>query len=325
LETLSVKIELVMGLVEKILQADPRAIARAMTLIENHDPQAREILRALFPETGRALIIGVTGAPGSGKSTLVDKMAHEFRRKGKSVGIIAVDPTSPFSGGAILADRIRMSTLHTDSGVFIRSMATRGHLGGLAETTQKLTAVLDAAGKEIILIETVGVGQGEVEIVEVADVSLVVLVPGMGDDVQTFKAGVMEIADIFVINKADNAQVEKTEKELQAALTLASRSDGWSPAIVKTVATQGQGISDLSREIEAFDLFRKTSREQVEQRKKGVEQSLLHLLKEALLERAIQQNRTWDRIQAASRAVRDRQTDPYTAVEEIVRELEGAE
>lgn len=296
-------------------------MARAMTLIENGDPQAREILRELFHQTGRALIIGVTGAPGTGKSTLVDKLAQEFRRHGKTVGIVAVDPTSPFTGGAILADRIRMSALYTDGGVFIRSMATRGNLGGLARTTAKVASVLDAAGKEIILIETVGVGQDEVEIVKVADVSLVVLVPGMGDDVQAFKAGVMEIGDVFVINKADHPYAEKMDKELQAALSLGVRSDGWTPLIVRTIALEPLGIPDVVRAIEAFDQFRKSSPEQAERRKKSVEHALLDLLREALLERAIQQNGVWDRIQAASRAVRERQTDPYTAVEEIIQQL----
>ncbi len=310
-----------MSLVEKILQADPRAMARAMTLIENGDPQSREILKALFPMTGRALIIGVTGAPGCGKSALVDKLAQEFRRSGKTVGIVAVDPTSPFTGGAILADRIRMSALYNDEGVFIRSMATRGNLGGLARTTGKVVSVLDAAGMDIVLIETVGVGQDEVEIVKVADVSLVVLVPGMGDEVQAFKAGVMEIGDVFVINKADYPNVDATEKELQAALSLAVRSDGWTPPLVRTVAVQPQGISELISAIEAFDRFRRWSPAKVEQRKRSLEQALLDLLRETLLERAVQQNGVWDKIQAASRAVGERQTDPYTAVEQIIREL----
>lgn len=310
-----------MDLVERILQADPRAMARAMTLIENGDPQAREILKALFSSTGRALVIGITGAPGSGKSTLVDQLAQEFRRRQMTVGIVAVDPTSPFTGGAILADRIRMSALYNDEGVFIRSMATRGHLGGLAGATAKVISVLDAAGKQVILVETVGVGQDEVEIVKVADVSIVALVPGMGDDVQAFKAGIMEIADIFVINKSDQPQAEKTEKELQAALSLATRSDDWVPPIVRTVATQRVGIGELVARIEEFDRYRKSSPERVTQRKSRVEENLLTLLQEVLLENAVQQNGVWDKIRAASRAVSERKRDPYTAVEEIVRDL----
>ncbi|MCI0424215.1 MAG: methylmalonyl Co-A mutase-associated GTPase MeaB, partial [Acidobacteria bacterium] len=288
---------------------------------ENQDPQARDILKALFPKTGRALVIGVTGAAGTGKSTLVDKLAQEFRRQSKTVGIIAVDPTSPFSGGAILADRVRMSALYNDEGVFIRSMATRGHLGGLSRTAAQVLSVLDAAGKEIILLETVGVGQDEVEIVKVADVSLVVLVPGMGDDVQAFKAGIMEIGDIFVLNKADHPQVERAEKELQSALSLAVRSDGWSPLTVRTIATQPQGIEDLIGHIEEFDRYRQTARELVDRRKASVERELMEILKETLLEKAIRENGVCDKIQAASKAVRERRVDPYTAVEEIVRDL----
>lgn len=310
-----------MNLIEGILQANPRAMARAMSLIENQDPQSRDLLKALFPKTGRALVIGVTGAPGSGKSTLVDKLAQEFRHQGKTVGVVAVDPTSPFSGGAILADRVRMSTHYNDDGVFIRSMATRGHLGGLSKTAGQIVSVLDAAGKEIILLETVGVGQDEVEVVKVAAVSLVVLVPGMGDDVQAFKAGIMEIGDIFVLNKADYAQVERTEKELQAALSLAVRSDGWSPRVVRTVATQGEGIQDLIDHIHAFERYRQTVPEDVEGRKASVERELMELLKDALLEKATRQSGVCDRIHAASQAIKERRLDPYTAVDDIVKDL----
>ncbi len=310
-----------MNLCDRILKGEPRAMARAMTLVENGDAASRDILKTLFASSGQALIVGVTGAPGSGKSTLVDRLTRELRRCGRSVGIVAVDPTSPFSGGAILADRIRMNTFFEDEGVFVRSMATRGHLGGLARTTQGLVSILDAAGKDVVLIETVGVGQGEVEIVKVADVSLVLLVPGMGDDVQAFKAGVMEIGDVFVINKADHPQVETTEKELRSALALASRSDGWIPPIVRTVAVKSEGIVGLMDAIEAFDTFRKASAQRVAERKRGIEQNLLDLLREALLERAVLKNGVWDKIQTASQAVRERRTDPYTAVDEIVREL----
>jgi len=310
-----------MNLIDGILQANPLAMARAMSLIEDHNPEARDILKSLFTHTGRALVIGVTGAPGSGKSTLVDKLAQEFRRRGKTVGIVAVDPTSPFTGGAILADRVRMSAHYNDEGVFIRSMATRGHLGGLSKTAAQVVSVLDASGKDIILLETVGVGQDEVEVVKVVDVSLVVLVPGMGDDVQAFKAGVMEIGDIFVLNKADYPQVERTEKELQAALALAVRSDGWSPLIVRTVATQAEGIQSLIEHIEKFEQYRQTARATVDQRKGSVERELRELLKDALLEKAIRQNGVCDRIHAASQAVRERRTDPYTAVDDIVKDL----
>jgi LAO/AO transport system kinase len=234
---------------------------------------------------------------------------------------VAVDPTSPFSGGAILADRIRMGTHYTDQGVFIRSMATRGHLGGLAGTTAKVISVLDAAGKDIVLAETVGVGQDEVEIVKVADVSIVVLVPGMGDDMQALKAGLMEIGDIFVINKCDHPQADKIEKELRATLLLSGPSDEWTPPVVRTVATQRVGIAQLLEQIDEFDRYRKDSPERVNKRKGSAEENLLVLLKELLLEKAVQQNGVWDRIQAASRAVSERKMDPYTAVEQIVRDL----
>lgn len=310
-----------MNLIEGILQGNPRAIARAMSLIENHDPQARDILKALFPHAGQALVIGVTGAPGSGKSTLVDKLTQEFRSQGKTVGIVAVDPTSPFSGGAILADRVRMNAHYNDEGVFIRSMATRGHLGGLSRAAAQIVSVLDAAGKNIIVLETVGVGQDEIEVVKVADVSLVVLVPGMGDDIQAFKAGIMEIGDIFVLNKADHPQVGRAERELQAALSLAERSDGWSPLTARTVATEGAGIQGLIDHIETFERYRQTAHERVARRKASVERELMELLKDALLEKATRQNGVCDKIHAASEAIRERRLDPYTAVDEIVKDL----
>lgn len=310
-----------MDLVERIFRADPRAIARAMSVIENGESSAREILKGIFPKTGRGLVIGVTGAPGSGKSTLVDKLALAYRRQDRSVGIVAVDPTSPFSGGAILADRIRMQSHYNDVGVFIRSMATRGYLGGLARATKDIVSVLDAAGKEIILIETVGVGQDEIEIVKVADISVVVLVPGMGDELQAFKAGIMEIGDIFVINKADRPQVEKIERELEFTLSLAVRSDGWKPGIVKTVAPEGQGVSDLIQAIDNFNQFRKTAPQLIEERKRSIQEDLLEILKDFLLEKAVQENGVWDRIRAASEEVKARKKDPYTAVEQIIQAL----
>jgi len=310
-----------MELIQRILSADPRAIARAMSLIENGDLKAREILKGIYFRTGQALVIGVTGAPGSGKSTLVDKLALAYRKLGKLVGIIAVDPTSPFSGGAILADRIRMQALYNDEGVFIRSMATRGHIGGLSHATREVISVLDAAGKDIILIETVGVGQDEIEVVKVADISVVVLVPGMGDELQTLKAGIMEIGDLFIINKADRAGVEKLEKELESMLALDARSESWKSPVVKTVATQGEGVSELIAAIHRFDQFRKASPQALQSRKYTVQENLIELLKERLLERATQQDGIWDKIQVASRDVKARKTDPYTAVEEIVRDL----
>src|SRR5207253_4466502 len=235
--------------IEKIFSGDARSVARAISKIEDGAKDSAELMKEIFPRTGRALIVGITGSPGAGKSTLVDKLALLYRQKGERIGIIAVDPSSPFSGGAILGDRIRMQTLGLDPGVFIRSMATRGNLGGLARATVDAVAILDAAGFEKVIVETVGVGQDEVEIVKTADVSVVVLVPGMGDDIQAIKAGIMEIGDVFVINKADREGVLRTEKELEALLTLAHRPDMWMPPIVKTVATESKGIEDLSAAI----------------------------------------------------------------------------
>ncbi len=228
-------------LITRLREGNPRALARAITMVENRVPESTELLKAVFPFSGNALLIGLTGSPGAGKSTLVDQIAREYRKQGKTIGIVAVDPTSPFSGGAILGDRIRMSSHYADAGIYIRSMATRGSLGGLASTTADVATVLDASGRDLVMIETVGVGQDEVDIVRLADVTIVILVPGMGDDVQTIKAGIMEIADIFVINKSDREGAERVEREIRAMQSLALRHDNWVPPIVKTVASEGTG------------------------------------------------------------------------------------
>jgi len=237
---------------QKIIARDTRAVARAATWIENRRPEGEALLKELFPHTRRALVLGVTGAPGAGKSTLCDRFARELRNQGKTVAILAVDPSSPFSGGALLGDRIRMQQHHDDPGVFIRSMATRGWLGGLARATTEITMLLESAGFDVILVETVGVGQDEVEIARLADVTMVVLTPGMGDDVQTIKAGIMEIADVFVINKADLPGAEKLEREIKASLTLAHRPDGWIPTVVRTIASESQGIGEALRAAEEY-------------------------------------------------------------------------
>jgi len=229
--------------VEDIRAGNPRALARAITSVENRDPNSSALLKALFAHSGNARILGLTGSPGAGKSTLVDALAREYRKQQKTIGIVAVDPTSPFSGGAILGDRIRMSSHHTDPGIFIRSMATRGALGGLSHTTADIATVLDASGRDLVMIETVGVGQDEIDIVRLADVTLVILVPGMGDDVQSIKAGIMEIADIFVINKADRDGADRVEREIRAMQSLAHpRTDNWTPPVLKTVAADGTGV-----------------------------------------------------------------------------------
>src|SRR5712672_3792637 len=241
---------------QRVCAGDVRALSRAITAIENHHPEAEELLRLLFPRTGKAYLTGVTGAPGTGKSTLVDRLSAHYRNKQEQVGVIAVDPTSPYTGGAIHGDRIRMQGHASDAGIFIRSMATRGSLGGLARATGDVALILDAAGKQDVLIETVGVGQDEVDIVRLADCTLVLLVPGMGDDVQNMKAGLMEIADIFVLNKSDREGVDHLEAQLEAMLELAPERDAWKPKIVGTVATENQGVDELAAAIAEYrELF----------------------------------------------------------------------
>ena len=240
----------VMQLVDRVRSGDVRALARAISLVEDDAPRAADVLAACFPHSGRALRIGVTGSPGAGKSTIVDKLARHYRAKDVSVGVIAVDPTSPFTGGAILGDRIRMHENLSDSGFYVRSMATRGSLGGLARTTADVASVIEASGKDVVLIETVGVGQDEIDIVRLSDVTIVVLVPGMGDDVQSLKAGIMEIADLFVVNKADREGADRVEKEVRAMQSLATSHGSWVPPVVKTIASTGEGIDRLTETIE---------------------------------------------------------------------------
>src|ERR687885_2089578 len=241
--------------IDRILAGEPRAVARAISVVEDGAAGAAGLMKAVFPHTGRGLVVGVTGSPGAGKSSLVDRLAGLYRSRGERVGIVAVDPSSPFSGGAILGDRIRMQALGLDPGVFIRSMATRGNLGGLARATVDAVAILDAAGFDKVIVETVGVGQDEVEIVKTADVSVVVLVPGMGDDIQAIKAGIMEIGDVFAINKADRDGVLRTERELEQLLSISERPDGWKPPVVKTVATESSGLEALAEAVASYDAF----------------------------------------------------------------------
>src|SRR3954469_13198097 len=277
-------------LIDRVLKGEARAVARAISKVEDGAADAAELLRAVFPHTGRGLVVGITGAPGGGKSSLVDKLAALYRSRGERVGIVAVDPSSPFSGGAILGDRIRMQALGLDPGVFIRSMATRGNLGGLARATVDAVAILDAAGYQKVVVETVGVGQDEVEIVKTADVSVVVLVPGMGDDIQAIKAGIMEIGDVFVINKADREGVLRTQKELEALLSLAHRPDMWNPPIVKTIATESKGMEDLAAAISGYNTFQKEADSGRERRRAIAKWRLLELLQERLLSDLLKQN-----------------------------------
>ncbi len=304
---------------EKIRQGDVRAMARLMSLVENDSPEATPALKGLYPFTGRAMIVGITGLPGSGKSTLTDHLTQEFRRQGRAIGIVAVDPTSPFTGGAILADRIRMQRHSLDPAVFIRSMATRGHLGGLAKATNDVVHVLDAAGKEVIFIETVGVGQDEVEVVKTAHTCIVLTVPGLGDDIQAIKAGILEIADIFVVNKADREDANKTVAELQAMMGLGPRRSDWNPPIFKTVATQGEGIAELAQGILAHQAHLDTGGfRQLRQRERS-RVFFIELLQERVTRRLLEQAGTNGILEQTIERIAHREVDPYSAADDFLK------
>lgn len=303
----------------KVLNGDPRSVARAITRVENGASDSAELMKSIFPRTGKATIIGITGAPGAGKSSLVDKLALHYKEQGEKIGIVCVDPSSPFSGGAILGDRIRMATLSLDKNVFIRSMATRGNLGGLSRATVDAVSILDAAGFGKVIVETVGVGQDEVEIVKTADVSVVVLVPGMGDDIQAIKAGIMEIGDVFVINKADREGVLRTQKELEALLNLAHRPDMWNPPIVKTVATENKGIDDLATAVSKYLEFQTTADHTNERRRSIARWRLTELLQERLLTDLLKRNGTGEKLETLAEKIADKSIDPYSAVEELLK------
>jgi GTPase len=304
--------------VDRIRAGDVRALARAISTIEDNRPESRELLKALFNFSGRARVIGLTGAPGAGKSTLVDQLAREYRKQERTVGIIAVDPTSPYTGGAILGDRIRMQSHHADAGIYIRSMATRGNLGGLARATTDAATVLDAAGKDIVLIETVGVGQDEIDIVRLADVTVVILVPGMGDDVQTIKAGIMEIADIFVINKSDREGADRVEREIRSMQSLAIRSDKWTPPIIKAVATEGKGIAELAATIVNYEQYLQQKDLLLKKKISSWRERLIEMLRDSLLERLLSERLPEPEIARLAADIAEHRRDPYSLVEEIV-------
>lgn len=303
---------------QKLLSGDIRTIARAITRVENGSDTAPEIMKAVYPHTGKALIIGITGAPGAGKSSLVDKLALYYKEKGEKIGIICIDPSSPFSGGAILGDRIRMATLGLDKNVFIRSMATRGNLGGLSRATVDAVSILDAAGFDKVIVETVGVGQDEVEIVKAADVSVVVLVPGMGDDIQAIKAGIMEIGDVFVINKADREGVIRTQKELESLLSLAHRPDMWNPPIVKTIAPENKGIEDMAIALESYAEYNKHNDAGSARATAIARWRLIELLQERLLSDLLKKDGTIEKLDVFAERIASKEVDPYTAVEELL-------
>ncbi len=306
------------NLVERVRAGDPRALARAITAVENRNPHYSDLLKAFFPHTGKAKILGLTGAPGAGKSTLVDQLAHHYRREGKTIGVVAVDPTSPFSGGAILGDRIRIQSHHSDPGIYIRSMATRGSLGGLASATADVATVLDASGRDMVMIETVGVGQDEVDIVRLADITIVILVPGMGDDVQTIKAGIMEIADIFVINKSDRDGAERVEREIRAMQSLASRNDNWTPPIVKSVASDGTGVAELAAAIGKYESYLHSENLGLKKRIQSWRERLVEMLRDSLLQRVVREQLNDGQVARYAAEIAEHKRDPYSLVEEIV-------
>jgi LAO/AO transport system kinase len=311
--------------IARLRSGDARALARAISTVENRAAGWSELLKALFPHTGKARVIGMTGAPGAGKSTLVDQLAKHYRKENQTVGIIAVDPTSPYTGGAILGDRIRMQDHHADPGIFIRSMATRGSLGGLARATAAAAAVLDASGRDLVMIETVGVGQDEVDIVRLADVTVVILVPGMGDDVQTIKAGIMEIADIFVINKSDHQGAERVEREIRAMQSLATRmparnNDHWTPPIVKTVASQDLGTEELAAAIADYETYLKKENLVLKKNVENWQERLIEMLRDAMLEKARAQMDDGS-LERYAAEIAEHKRDPYSLVEEIVRSV----
>jgi LAO/AO transport system kinase len=301
--------------IEPLRSGDARTLARVISIVENRAPGWSDLLKALFPHSGRARVIGLTGAPGAGKSTLVDQLARLYRNEKRTVGIIAVDPTSPYTGGAILGDRIRMQDHFSDPGIYIRSMATRGSLGGLARTTADVTTVLDASGRDVILIETVGVGQDEVDIVRLADITIVILVPGMGDDVQTIKAGIMEIADIFVINKSDHDGAERVEREVRGLQSLAGRNDGWTPPIVKTVASEGVGVPELAAAIAQYEAYLQKENRALKKSVENWQERLVEMLRDAMLEKA--RAHLGGNLARLATEVAEHKRDPYTLVEEI--------
>ena len=307
-------------LIDRLRSGDARALARIISTVENRANGWSDLLKALFPHTGKARVIGLTGSPGSGKSTLVDQLAKHYRKENQTVGIIAVDPTSPYTGGAILGDRIRMQDHYGDPGIYIRSMATRGSLGGLARATADAATVLDASGRDLILIETVGVGQDEVDIVRLADVTVVILVPGMGDDVQTIKAGIMEIADIFVINKSDREGAERVEREIRAMQSLATRNDRWTPPIVKTVASEGMGTKELADAIADYEAYLKKENLVFKKNVENWQERLVEMLRDAMLEQA-RGRLDGGSLERYAAEIAEHKRDPYSLVEEIVAHL----
>lgn len=313
-------------IVEKVIAGDVRTVARLIRHIDDGMPGVREILKELYPHTGKAFVVGVTGAPGVGKSTLVDQMTAHLRKRGKTVGVLAVDPTSPFSGGAILGDRVRMQRHSMDSGVFIRSMATRGHFGGLTQSTRSAVDVLDAMGKDYVLVETVGVGQDEVDVMKTAHTTIVTVIPGMGDDIQAIKAGILEVGDIFVINKADREGVERTANDLNSMLEMdrgRSPANGWRPPVIQTRAVFDVGIEELVDRVEdhAEYLREHAGPDGLRRSEKRVREELQELVEHRLVEEMLGRLLSSGEFDRAVKAVVAGETDPYSACEALVAPL----
>ena len=302
---------------QRVLDGDRRALTRVITWVENGYPEAREAMRDLFPHSGNAHVVGITGPTGSGKSTLVGALAREYRKMGRSLGIIAVDPTSPFSYGALLGDRIRMQDLTSDPEVFIRSMATRGALGGLAAATNDIAAVLDASGKDMVLVETVGAGQDEVDIADTAHTSIVISIPGAGDDMQAIKAGILEIADILVVNKADLPAAESVYKQLHIFMDLA-RHEGWEVPIIKTVSSKGDGIAQLLEAIDKHRAYLETSGRLEDMRRKRARRQLLAAAQAELLSKLVSNAETNGTLDKLIEAIAERELDPHTAADQLI-------
>lgn len=304
-----------------VLKGDPRSIARLITLAENNDPVATDAMKEIHPKTGSAHVIGITGVMGSGKSTLIYELTREYRKKGLKVGIIAIDPTSPFSGGALLGDRIRMTELATDAGVFIRSMGTRGMLGGLSSAVYDVVEILDASGKDIIMVETVGVGQAEVDVIKIADTTLVVLVPGLGDAIQTIKAGIMEIANIYVVNKADRAGVEQTVAEIESLIDITCSDKDRKIPVITTVAKENKGTTELVSEIENHKKYLKKTKIFDVQRRKRYEAELVEIIRKRLMNFIFDESTFKEKVESLIDQISKKEVDPYTAAEEILGKI----
>jgi len=305
----------------KILKGDARSIARLITLAENSSPEAASVMKDIHPHTGNAHVIGITGVMGGGKSTLISELTREYRKQGLKVGIIAIDPTSPFSGGALLGDRIRMMELATDDGVFIRSMGTRGMLGGLTSAVYDVVEILDASGKDIVMVETVGVGQAEVDVIKIADTTLVVLVPGLGDAIQTIKAGIMEIADIYVVNKADRSGVEQTLAEVESLVEIACTNKDRKTPVLTTISKENKGIVELIDEINKHREYLKKTKTFEAQRRKRYEAELVEIIRKRLMNFIFDESTFKGKVESLIDQISKKELDPYTAADEILGKI----